>query len=177
MDLGLTRQDLKMVAVLAVPLPDDTSSDSNHMSRTMSFSSIVKEGESSSDVQADSEDWVIPTDDNMERELTERVTNNSSKHSITEKTPPGTPILRRIPLYPTTARKTSNKSHHPRITMCSLTQKRTVLVHSEKDLNPLRPCGACNEWLKKISESNPYFSVVTFTDAECAGVYVTPCQE
>lgn len=59
-------------------------------------------------------------------------------------------------------------------------EKRTVIVRSnnhDTDLNPLRPCGACHEWLKKIAECNPYFQIVTFTDAECNGVYVTPCQE
>ena len=39
-------------------------------------------------------------------------------------------------------------------------------------MNPLKPCGACNEWLKKIAEVNPRFSVITFTDDSCAGVYV-----
>mmetsp|Transcript_19651 Transcript_19651/g.27791 ORF Transcript_19651/g.27791 Transcript_19651/m.27791 type:complete len:730 (-) Transcript_19651:183-2372(-) len=56
-------------------------------------------------------------------------------------------------------------------------KKKTVVVHSNEDLNPLRPCGACNEWLKKIAESNPHFKVLTFTDADCNGVYVSPCQE
>jgi cytidine deaminase len=55
--------------------------------------------------------------------------------------------------------------------------RKTVVVHSTKDVNPLSPCGACNEWLKKIAESNPYFSIVTFTDANCSGIYVSPCKE
>jgi cytidine deaminase len=55
--------------------------------------------------------------------------------------------------------------------------KRTVVVHPSTDMNPLAPCGACNEWLKKISESNPYFRIVTFTDADCNGVYCSSCQE
>jgi cytidine deaminase len=55
--------------------------------------------------------------------------------------------------------------------------KRTVVVHSSTDMNPLAPCGACNEWLKKIAESNPYFRIVTFTDADCNGVYCANCQE
>lgn len=46
-----------------------------------------------------------------------------------------------------------------------------------QDINPLKPCGACNEWLKKIAESNPHFKVLTFTDESCKGVYVSPCQE
>lgn len=56
-------------------------------------------------------------------------------------------------------------------------QRRTVLVQASADINPLKPCGACNEWLKKIAESNPYFKVLTFTDSKCNGVYVSPCQE
>jgi len=55
--------------------------------------------------------------------------------------------------------------------------KKTVVVHSCKDINPLKPCGACNEWLKKIAESNPHFKILTFTDADCNGVYIQSCQE
>ena len=33
--------------------------------------------------------------------------------------------------------------------------------------NPMNPCGACNEWLKKIAEVNPDFKVVTFTSTDC----------
>jgi len=40
------------------------------------------------------------------------------------------------------------------------------------DRNPLKPCGTCLEWLKKIAEVNPRFFVVTFTDEACSGMYV-----
>ena len=46
----------------------------------------------------------------------------------------------------------------------------TIAVDSE-DLNPLKPCGACMEWLKKIAEKNPEFRVATFTDEACRGIY------
>ena len=39
-------------------------------------------------------------------------------------------------------------------------------------MNPLKPCGACLEWLRKIAEVNPRFSVITFANAECNAVYV-----
>ena len=39
-----------------------------------------------------------------------------------------------------------------------------------------QPCGACNEWLKKIAEDNPQLKVVTFTDADCHGIYVEQIQ-
>ena len=32
------------------------------------------------------------------------------------------------------------------------------------DLNPLKPCGACKEWLLKIAEVNPGFKVLMFSD-------------
>ena len=43
---------------------------------------------------------------------------------------------------------------------------------NEGEDNPLSPCGACNEWLKKIAEIQPDFRVVTFTDEFCSNVYV-----
>ena len=33
-------------------------------------------------------------------------------------------------------------------------------------LNPLAPCGACMEWLRKIAEVNPDFRIVMFDDAD-----------
>jgi len=39
-------------------------------------------------------------------------------------------------------------------------------------LNPLRPCGACKEWLNKIAEVNPGFRVLMFSDITCDEVYV-----
>lgn len=48
-------------------------------------------------------------------------------------------------------------AHVPAETLCS---------------NPLKPCGACMEWLKKIAEVNPDFKVITFTDYHCGGVYI-----
>lgn len=53
---------------------------------------------------------------------------------------------------------------------------KTIYVE-EKDMNPLRPCGACHEWLKKIAEVNPQFRVVTFTDAKIEGVYICNINE
>ena len=52
----------------------------------------------------------------------------------------------------------------------------TVSV-KEKDTNPMAPCGACREWLKKIAEVNPAFQIVTFTDESMSGVYSTALLE
>jgi len=43
--------------------------------------------------------------------------------------------------------------------------------------NPINPCGACNEWLKKIAESNPDFRVVTFTSTDCSTCFVKPVKD
>jgi len=60
-----------------------------------------------------------------------------------------------------------SKDH--RTTLASTSRSYSV---TKEDMNPLRPCGACAEWLKKIASVNPDFSVVTFTDADCQGFFV-----
>ena len=49
-----------------------------------------------------------------------------------------------------------------------------VTEFAEIAMNPLDPCGACMEWLKKISEVNPDFKVLTFTSTNCEKVFMTP---
>ena len=44
----------------------------------------------------------------------------------------------------------------------------------EVALNPLDPCGACMEWLRKIAEVNPDFKVITFSDTTCDSAIITP---
>jgi hypothetical protein len=93
------------------------------------------------------------------------------RHSNSITSPPGTP-MRKIKL-------STNSNYRPTFGRgrSGSKTKRTVVVHRVDDINPLAPCGACNEWLKKIAESNPYFKVLTFTDADCNGVYITPVIE
>lgn len=138
---GLRREDIKMVAVLALPLPKGETGPSTPVS--------------GSNLPLNSDFVVIPAEPTKSLEIREPV--------------------RRIRLYDgdvgTSSMSRDEKSSTPK------RKKRAVLVHSTKDLNPLLPCGACNEWLKKISESNPSFRVVTFTDANCSGLYCAPCQE
>jgi hypothetical protein len=45
-------------------------------------------------------------------------------------------------------------------------------LHAPDERNPINPCGACNEWLKKIAEVNPDFKVVTFTSTDCSTCFV-----
>merc|ERR1740117_2318241 len=44
----------------------------------------------------------------------------------------------------------------------------------EVALNPLPPCGACMEWLKKIAEVNPDFKVITFSNTNCEHAFISP---
>ncbi|CAD7962602.1 unnamed protein product [Amoebophrya sp. A25] len=48
--------------------------------------------------------------------------------------------------------------------------KRSVARSS--DLNPINPCGACMEWLRKISEKEPSFRVITFASMACERIFV-----
>jgi hypothetical protein len=220
-----------MVAVLAVPLPDDSNDSATgqvpspppgrittcrfidedtkqqggekellfsqvedkliryqrpeNIRRSMSlgsFASIIEGQDHDSD-----DSWVVPPAQNVVVRIESpdgkglEETINGSKEvprhdmSIQEYqtlTPLGTPV-RKIKLSDVDMDGPLSTKKTPSV----LRKKKTVLVHCPSDINPLKPCGACNEWLKKIAESNPYFKVVTFTDADCNGVYVKPCQE
>jgi cytidine deaminase len=200
----LKRQDLKLIAVLAVPqiesdrcIEISTEGAPVGLNRVTSYSSIVDvfpSGFSSRKHSLGSDfDEQITFGDRQakvvasklaklniqevgetsststtsmtgEKNLSVDVLTHNRTYSKSGASGSSTPI-RKIPLYP------SGNTIQPRNT------KRAVVIHSNKDINPLKPCGACNEWLKKIAESNPYFRIITFTDANCNGIYVSPCQE
>ena len=146
---GLKREDLRKVAVLAVPLPAEIGGDSvrpHRMSRSVSlasYSSIVMEDD-------DTEEWVIPAGDNT-TELGDAMVQPSphpnSKPLMPEvqipippplvmdaarlaPTPPGTPV-RRISLY-SHARASAEHSSKPAMGFGGKKGKRTVLVHSNE---------------------------------------------
>jgi hypothetical protein len=72
---------------------------------------------------------------------------------------------------PFSARRGSSETVLSPNILAGAIDSQTIFV-DENDMNPLKPCGACHEWLKKIAEVNPSFSVVTFTDHQCEGVYI-----
>lgn len=52
-------------------------------------------------------------------------------------------------------------------------QIRAVAVLSMRPGRPrLGPCGACNEWLRKVAEVNPDFKLVTFADEDATQLFV-----
>jgi hypothetical protein len=182
---GLKRQDLKLIAVLSVPVPkqENSSAASVAIERPQSTNSLTslyldedftQSGRipSRKSSLGEEEDWVFQ-DPSATHSMNKSPTIGPMSHgalnvlSGLSQEPSNSPSslapARIISLY-------KSQQQHRR-------QKRTVVVNSDADINPLRPCGACNEWLKKIAESNPYFTILTFTDSECSGVYCQPCEE
>ena len=162
---GLLREHLKMVAVLAVSIQSDEAASSPVLSSSLApgidpnlCQPIDAEGVPTNE----SIDLTMDLQPSDEKKLSKVIRSVSSPDLST------IPHVRKIRLhnYCTTDNIKANKFQRKK--------KRTVLVQ-EKDRNPLEPCGACNEWLKKIAESNPDFKVITFTDTNCNGVYVMPC--
>ena len=74
-------------------------------------------------------------------------------------------------------KRARSESVRPTLDIASLQTLLSMIAPGEPSIfdvggNPLGPCGACNEWLKKIYEVNPDFRVVTFTDLTCMYLYV-----
>mmetsp|Transcript_25324 Transcript_25324/g.59275 ORF Transcript_25324/g.59275 Transcript_25324/m.59275 type:complete len:879 (-) Transcript_25324:2979-5615(-) len=193
---SLKRQDLKMIAVLAIPNPKqmEHSTKSLERQRVRSLNSIATLATATSEDEGstgkhplissrksslgEEEDWTVQTPSSFPGNQQQNITNLDKNASLVgstnlemfhhsnisfDSTQPPNPT-RTIYLY--------NKPQHQTRRL-----RRAVVVHSNQDMNPLRPCGACNEWLKKLAESNPYFTILTFTDSACNGVYCTPCEE
>lgn len=45
-------------------------------------------------------------------------------------------------------------------------------LNSKGHINPLGPCGACMEWLRKVAEATPDLRILTFDDVSCERVIV-----
>ena len=212
---GLRREDIRMVSVLALPLPSYTDErygslakfrdtvqkqlstaqndlhsnnlalfDRSKIRRSVSVGSFHSIVEEKSAEKSPLHSGIVFEDDLARKMLPPEIGNftllpstemkdNESFDTNYKKdeSQPGTP-KRRIRLYDQFEQSNPTCISHERL------RKRSVLLHtSAGDLNPLKPCGACNEWLKKIAECNPYFKVITFTDADCNGVYCQSCQD
>ena len=210
---NLKREDLKCVAVLAVPPPKTVaaiggvprpprsssvgssaevgagsckSSRRNSWDDTNNATTMTGKQMRRESFDEREEDWMLSYGSEKHQKTTIAVETVTQEKRVQGE--PSTPI-RQISLF---SSESSNslvdmiKHTSPRgdasssVSVAGGKERRTVIVRSNNhdvDLNPLRPCGACHEWLKKIAECNPYFQILTFTDADCNGVYVTPCQE
>jgi len=71
-----------------------------------------------------------------------------------------------IPKSRTLAKRSRSQSSSKSVNSASAALK------FQGELNPIAPCGACNEWLKKIAEVNPAFKVVTFPNSDCLEAFV-----
>lgn len=128
---GLKREDLRMVAVLAVPVDFERPYNMRRSSSLASYSSVLEE----------ETDWVLPTRDATEAikaaansKLTEEAVPmyDESDPPLVDltpsSTPPGTPV-RRITLY-SQAQGTQLDKTKPIMGLGRPKQRRTVLVHS-----------------------------------------------
>lgn len=88
----------------------------------------------------------------------------ASEHQAASSEHPDSPSKRRQ-----SVRNYPKISKNNRTTPDSTTRNYVV---EQRDFNPLKPCGCCAEWLKKIARVNPDFKVVTFTDTSCRGYYI-----
>merc|ERR1712238_165244 len=150
----------KVIAVLAVPNPKQPQSlFNNGMPRPQSTNSIASQETTLEDESSHSKppfvssrksslgeetEWIVQDHaENIAKQTTFEPTNTSTENLLLDLTLDSSPAfqsstpVRRINLY--------NKPHHQTRKI-----KRTVVVQSNADINPLRPCGACNEWLKKV---------------------------
>ncbi|KAL7485655.1 hypothetical protein ACHAW6_011248 [Cyclotella cf. meneghiniana] len=197
-DPSLKREDLVMVAVLSVQLPMPSpppgpplcrpTSESlnlmievkeklklqprNELHRSTSVSSIAEANIA--------DEWEMEYDSGITSppRMNDHLVDSPSADDAVNLSGSSTP-KRHISLYKFADPKSKTKlNRRPRhLGGIAKNKKRLLLVQSPEDINPLKPCGACNEWLKKIAEANPHFKVLTFTDALCNGVYVSPCQD
>ena len=228
-DPSLRREDLRVIAVLAIPLPKEEVAVGNSSLKYLkdmlakelsvakgeiekqissslrerkmrrsssigSFHSIIEEDEKSSEVLLSDPPSLSSSRNTTPLFIgeTSDLKINSIDISSPHRPPPSDPSdfdscpsPKSVSLPGTPKRKIRLYDHIDKVDISEVRQKvdnkqcrRTVFLQTSiGDINPLKPCGACNEWLKKIAECNPYFKVLTFTDADCNGVYIQHCQE
>jgi cytidine deaminase len=170
----LRREDLKAIAVLAIPALNDIGEkplgrvDSTaSIGSTTIDSNLDRPIDHRLSVGSETDDWVLPVENQHSHpqglDQSFALVPPPDENQLVSQASTDTTPVRKIRLYS----KSAGRQKH----------KKSIFVQHSHDMNPLRPCGACNEWLKKIAECNPYFKIVTFTDGNCHGVYCQPCQQ
>ena len=149
-DCTLHRHQLKMIAVLSVTLkPSGLNNYSINSQpplkrfRVNPTSNIPSSSSSSTTATSNNNN----NNNNSYSSNSYATTTNSliTNDASTTSTPTLSPVLR-----------TSNLPKH----------------RGDAGINPTSPCGACNEWIRKIAELNPDFKVITFTDETCDEVFI-----
>uniref|UniRef100_A0A0G4H0A4 RanBP2-type domain-containing protein n=1 Tax=Chromera velia CCMP2878 TaxID=1169474 RepID=A0A0G4H0A4_9ALVE len=46
----------------------------------------------------------------------------------------------------------------------------TTASEADEDINPLFPCGVCQEWIRKIQKESPDFKVIAFDSVDCQAI-------
>ena len=198
-DFGLRRTHLRMIAVLGLDLEEELAALKSTAVPTTAPAPRGHDG-----------DCVIPTDTSSKIALA-APPRRSPVHIKVDASPGdvaagdgGSPILApptlKVPESPPHLKRVRS---YPKIisgqTWSPAASAEKVVEVRQSDMNPLKPCGACREWLKKIAEVskqqgsarptfiqalkcspilsrdpqvNPSFKVLTFTDQDGTGVYV-----
>ena len=145
-DHTLHRREIKMIAVLSVEL----NKKNNHRCLHDDYSL----GNLSSSVENTPEFSSLPSPIHLKKK---------TKYESNDHTSTSTNLLLQ-------ANQTTNSKMGPANKQQQQPLQRQLSLKKHRGgagLNPTHPCGACNEWLKKISEVSPDFVVVTFTDESC----------
>jgi len=150
-DLGLMRHHLKLLAVLGLHLPPDRGGAATVIASTSEggLESTGTSPASSPRAASLSEHYLQSLEQEVQTGLRATSSDNDMRRHVVKSYP-------KINLNDTTTPSATSRVYE---------------VH-QQDFNPLKPCGSCAEWLKKIAAVNPDFAVVTFTDASCRGYYV-----
>ena len=157
-DLTLTRRDLCMIGVLAMRF--DTDHEPKH-------------GDSGKPSCSPGSGPAVEQGGGMPAAVAAAAPSTSSTPVLTAEMAPSS---NSPPRSPTRKRPRTTSTDVPITGMHFSTQPNTsqTLHHNPlRGINPLIPCGACMEWLKKIADVNPGFRVVTFTDTSCDEAFVT----
>ncbi len=174
-DIALKRQDIVGVAVLGVSLEANRCFSVSPVSSPKRSNSLKNLLELNHDSETEIEEAYYQENDSYMRNVTmlrlpsglpsidKEVYNNNSGNT-NDSNRNNTPLKKADDDHRGAPQSQYLNRHNYAI-------KRTIATVSSKDRNPLRPCGACTEWLKKIASVNPSFFVLTFTNEELSGIF------
>jgi cytidine deaminase len=168
-DPSIVRNDFKMIAILALKLDKNAGTKSSLLGKRARSDDDSSSSSSSSAAAAaddDESDRIVKRLKMDSPQIMPSLTlpgsqvgsNCGNKHGLELKFE--TPVARAV------------RPIASPLAMSSKPAFASAFKKDHDDLNPISPCGACNEWLKKIAEVNPDFAVLTTADVSARRWYV-----
>eukprot|EP00940_MAST-03C_sp_MAST-3C-sp2_P003479 g3479.t1 len=143
-DFGLQRKDLKMIAVLSLEKARTTMGGGRAASSPRRIRST-----------------------------------SSSFSEVSSAGPPpikrrrfGTPYDEFLTTHASPKKEDTDKASD--LSRAAAVEGRDSFAVAQDTLNPIKPCGACTEWLRKIAEVNPDFRILSFSDTSCEQIFIRP---